>query len=129
MGTSPTAQALALLPALFLGTGLGLLYDLLRPPRRRGGAALQGLLDLLFALSAGAAAFLNAMAASNGRLGIWELAAALAGFLFYLHLLSPAILPLLERLDRVMSGTIRSSKKTVKKLAFSAKKFFSNGGE
>ena len=129
MGTSPAAQALALLPAFFLGMGLGLLYDLLRPPRRRGGEKLGALLDLLFALCAGAAAFLNAMGASDGRLGIWELAVSLLGFLFYLHLLSPGLLPLLERTDRVIFGTVRSSKKYVKKIAVSAKKFFSNGRE
>lgn len=126
METSLTDQALALLLALGLGTGLGLLYDLLRPPRRRSGRMLAGLLDLLFALAAGAAVFVYAMSAGSGRLGLWELTAALLGFLFYLHVLSPALLPLLELPYRVMEKTMRSCKKNGKKLADSAKKFFPN---
>lgn len=126
METSLTDQALALLLALGLGAGLGLLYDLLRPPRYRGGRVLATALDLLFGLAAGAAVFLYAMGADNGRLGLWELTAALLGFLFYLHALSPAVLPLLELPYRVMENTMRSCKKIGKKLADSAKKFFPN---
>lgn len=126
METSLSAEALALLLALGLGTGLGLLYDLLRPPRWRGGAVLAAVLDLFFALAAGAAVFVYAMGAGSGRLGLWELAAALLGFLFYLHALSPALLPLLELPYRVMENTIRSCKKVGEKLADSAKKSFPN---
>ena len=72
MSTSLYRQLAALGTALALGTGLGLLYDLLRPPRRQGGGLLASLLDLLFAFCAGAAVFLRAMAAPEGRLGLWE---------------------------------------------------------
>ena len=115
METNPVSQALALLSSLLLGLGLGLLYDLLRPPRRRGSAALGALLDLFFALAAGAAAFVNAMSAGEGRLGLWELSASLLGFLLYLQLLSPLLLPLLELPERVMFKMIQSCKKAAKK--------------
>lgn len=126
METSLVGQVLALLKASGLGAGLGLLYDLLRPPRRRGGRLLGTALDLLFGLGAGAAVFLFAMGAGSGRLGLWELTAALLGFLFYLHALSPALLPLLELPYRVIKNTIRSCKKNGKKTADSAKKSFPN---
>ena len=126
METSLAAQALALGQALGLGCGLGLLYDLLRPPRHRSGRIAGALLDLFFALASGAAAFLYAMGAGSGRLGLWELTAVLLGFLFYLHALSPVVLPLLELPYRVMSNMIRLFKKAGKKQAESIKKFFPN---
>lgn len=76
-----------LLTALVFGLSLGLLYDLMRPLRRRAGRA-GPLLDVLFALLSGLAAFLFAMGAENGRMGQWELAAMLAGFLLWLNFLS-----------------------------------------
>ena len=79
-------SAAALVQALLLGLALGLLYDLLRPLRHHAGRAAP-LLDLLFSLLAGAAAFLFAMRAPDGRMGLWELAAALAGFSLWEHLL------------------------------------------
>ena len=125
METSLRAQALSLLPALLLGMGLGLLYDLLRPPRRRMGKLPAALLDLFFALAAGAAAFLNALASSGGRLGLWGLTCTLTGFLLYLYALSPLLLPLLELPFRVISDTIRSCKNLGKKMGKTAKKIFS----
>ena len=111
METSLARQALALLEALALGAGLGLSYDLLRPPRHRLPPGPSALLDGLFALLAGAAVFLFAMGAGGGRLGLWELAAALLGALGYLHLLSPRVLPLLELPYRVIEYIMRSCKK------------------
>ena len=124
MGLRPSAQAMELLEALLLGVGLGLGYDLLRPPRRRSGGLAAGLLDLLFALLAGGAAFLLAMSTETGRTGLWELTAALLGFLFYLYALSPVVLPLLEGWYRVMFNTMRLFKKIEKNLRKSAKKSF-----
>lgn len=72
--------------ALLLGFGLALLYDLLRPLRHRAGGAAH-LLDLSFSVLAGAAVFLFAMRAPTGRIGLWELAAALTGFLLWEHVL------------------------------------------
>ena len=86
--TAPLArEAAALLPALLLGIGLGLVYDLLRPLRRRAAWAAAWT-DALFVLLAGVAAFALAMCAPDGRLGLWVLTAALLGFLLQLHLLS-----------------------------------------
>ncbi len=79
-------SAAALGQALLLGLALGLLYDLLRPLRHRAGRAAP-LLDLLFSLLAGASSFLFAMRAPGGRMGLWELAAALLGFLLWEHYL------------------------------------------
>ena len=112
--------------AVGLGLGLGFLYDLLRPPRRRVGPPAAALLDAVFGLAAGTAVFLFAMGAGSGRLGLWELAAALTGFLCYLYALSPLLLPLLELPYRVMDNTMRSWKKVRNKLAVSAKKCFQN---
>ncbi len=78
-------QALRLIAALGLGAALGLAYDLLRPWRRRAGRA-SPLFDVLFARLGGAAAFLYAFTARDARLGIWELAAMLGGFLLWLAL-------------------------------------------
>lgn len=124
MELRPSTQALELLAALLLGLGLGLCYDLLRPPRHRLGTLGGGLLDLLFSLLAGAAAFLLAMSSRGGRTGLWELTATLLGFLLYLHALSPAVLPLLEAGYRMMFSTIRLFKKIEKNLWKSAKKTF-----
>ena len=124
MGIRPSAQALELLEALLLGVGLGLGYDLLRLPRRRREGLAASLLDLLFALLSGAAAFLFAMSTQKGRTGLWELTATLLGFLLYLHALSPGMLPLLEGCCRVMLNTMRLFKKFEKNLLKSAKKTF-----
>ncbi len=78
--------AAALAQALLLGLALVLLYDLLRPLRRRAGRAAP-LLDVLFAVLSGLAVFLFAMRAPSGRLGQWELSAALGGFLLGEHFL------------------------------------------
>lgn len=120
------AEMLSLLPWLGLGMGIGLLYDLLRPPRWSAGTRTAALLDLLFAALALTAAFLTAMGAAEGRLDLWKLAADLLGFLFYLHVLSPVILPLTERSFRVIQNTIRSLKKLVENLGKTAKKYFPN---
>ena len=58
-----------------------------RRARRRAGRA-SPLLDLLFALLAGIGAFCCAMSSESGRLGIWELAASLMGFLLWQNFLS-----------------------------------------
>jgi len=121
------AEAQAMLPllsSLLLGMGLGLLYDLLRPPRHAAGRSAGALLDLLFAAFALAALFLGTMGLSQGRLGLWELTAALLGFLFYLYVLSPLLLPLTEDGYRVIKNTIRLLKKLNEKLGKTAKKHF-----
>lgn len=120
----PKRQLLQLLGALVLGFALGALYDLLRPPRRRLGGLAAALLDLLFALLAGTAAFLYAMGALDGRLGLWELAAAALGFLLYMPLLSPLFYPLFSACFEFLCGMIGSCKILCAKVPISAKKNF-----
>ena len=114
MGTPLRTQALRLVLALLLGLGEGLLYDLLRPPRRRLGRCA-ALPDLLFSLCAGLLAFLFAMGAGSGRLGLWELTSILLGFLLYLYAFSPLLLPLLERGTETWLNIIASCKKGMEK--------------
>lgn len=122
MALDPRAQALALLLAGALGLLLGLSYDLLRPPRRSAGAGLGALLDLLFGVLAACGAYLYAMGAGEGRLGLWELTSILLGFLVYLRIFSPLILPVLSRFYKGIQGIMESLKKLSAKLQFFAKK-------
>ena len=121
MAQSIRAQALYLLLAAGLGTALGLLYDLLRPLRRRTGDALW---DLLFCAAAAGACFCFAMYSGSGRLGSGGLAAALAGFLLYVHALSPSVAPLLERSARRVGSIWIFMGGQLKKIQVFAKKFF-----
>ncbi len=124
MAIDPRAQLLQLLGALILGLALGAVYDFLRPPRRRLGRLGASLLDLLFALLAGAVSFLYAMGALGGRLGLWELAACTLGFLSYLHLLSPLFYPLFSACFEFLCRIIGSCKKFCVNFQISAKKNF-----
>ncbi len=117
-------QALALALAFGLGLGTGLMYDLLRPLRRRGGKLLAAAADAVFALVSAFLLFLFAMQADNGRLGTWELAAALLGFLLYMHALSPAVLPILEKLYQITGKSLRSLEKNLKKIQNLLKRLF-----
>lgn len=124
METELGRQGAALLLGFGLGGLAGLCYDLIRPIRRRcgglGGAALDG----LFCVLAGGGLFLFAMGAGSGRLGLWDLAAALLGFLTYMHALSPPILPIFSTgLDKFCM-LMASCKKIIKKTALSAKIIF-----
>ena len=117
-------QALGLLGALLLGLGLGLAYDLLRPPRQGTGPLLTALLDVLFCLTAASAAFLYAMGVGEGRLGLWALAAILLGFLLYMDLLSRFFLGPFSRLWRVLERVGGLVKKFISMIVLSAKKAF-----
>lgn len=117
-------QALALALAFGLGLGTGLMYDLLRPLRRRGGKLLAAAADAVFALVSAFLLFLFAMQADNGRLGTWELAAALLGFLLYMHALSPVVLPILEKLYQITGKSLRSLEKNLKKIQNLLKRLF-----
>ena len=119
-------QLWALLLALALGALAGLLYDFLRPPRRRTGPAAGALLDILFCLLSGGGAFLYAMSAGNGRLGLWDLTAMLLGFLLYLHTLSPIMLRLFTAELDLCGRVMARCKKIIKKLVISAKNCFQN---
>ena len=126
MAQSIRVQALFLLLAAGLGAGLGLLYDLLRPLRRRTNDALW---DLLFCLAAALGCFCFAMYSGSGRLGSGELAAALAGFLLYVHALSPSVAPILERLTRGIGSIWIFMGAKLKKIQIYEKKFFKKSEE
>ena len=105
------------------GFGLGLLYDLLRPPRRmaeKGGAWL----DVLFCAAAAAAVFCLTMTIENAHLGGWELIAALAGFCIYINSLSRLLLPIFDKCARLLAAALAACKKIIKNTALSAKSIF-----
>ena len=114
-------QLRALLLSVALGALTGLLYDLLRPPRRRTGRTAGTLLDILFCLLAGIGAFLYGMSAGNGRLGLWELTGILAGFLLYMHTLSPLLLPRFTVALDICGRLMGNCKKGIKKTGLSTK--------
>lgn len=123
MALSIRGQALSLLLACGLGLVLGLLYDMLRPIRRRGGDTLW---DGLFCLCAAGAAFFLAMRAESGVLGTGELLMSLLGLLAYFHFLSPACFPAMEALVSEFGVLLTNTQLLIKKVAFSAKKLFQN---
>ena len=114
-------QALSLLLACALGTGLGLLYDLLRPIRQHSGNLVW---DLLFCVIAAVSAFLFAMRSPDGVLGTGELLLSLFGLLAYFHLLSPVFLPVFGKTYRIIGGFRINTQKSLKKVALTAKKLF-----
>lgn len=117
-------QAMALALALLLGLGTGLLYDLLRPLRRLGGKPLAAAADAVFAFASAFGLFVFAMQAENGRLGTWELAAALLGFLLYMHSLSLVVLPVLEKFFQIIGKGLRALKNNLKKIQKRLKSLF-----
>lgn len=117
-------QALTLLSAFLLGAALGLGYDLLRPLRRRSRGVLTALIDVVFALGAGVLAFVFAMGAANGRLGVWELTFTLAGFLVYLYTLSRRVYPIMDGGMKIVCVIAKKIKKFFQKNAEMAKFLF-----
>lgn len=117
-------QAMALALALLLGLSTGLLYDLLRPLRRLGGKPLAAAADAAFAFASAFGLFVFAMQADNGRLGTWELAAALLGFLLYMHSLSLVVLPVLEKFFQIIGKGLRALKNNLKKIQKRLKSLF-----
>ena len=104
-----------LLLALLTGAATGLIYDLLRPLRRRSGRVGSAVLDVLFALCAGTAAFVFAMSAPGGRLGMWELTLILAGFIAYMYTLSSRIYPVAGSMFELLIRLFGQIKKFYKK--------------
>lgn len=121
MGQSIHAQAASLLFACAGGAGLGLLYDLLRPVRRRSGDTLW---DLLFCLCAAGLAFTLAMHAESGMLGTGEIAFCLAGLLLYLWLLSPLLFPIFEKAAKTIGVLFKKTQFFTKKVWVWIKKLF-----
>ena len=110
--------------ALALGGVLGLIYDLLRPPRRALKRAAF-LADLAFCSLAAAGAFSLAMRDPLGRFGLWSVAASVAGFLLWLSLASPRVAPAVGRLWTAVAKLGRVVEKNAKKSLKSAKILFS----
>lgn len=117
-------QAMALARALLLGLGTGLLYDLLRPLRRLGGKPLAAAADAVFAFASAFGLFVFAMQADNGRLGTWELAAALLGFLLYMHSISLLVLPVLDKIFQILGKGLRAVRNNLKKIQKRLKSLF-----
>lgn len=109
--------------SLALGALLGLVYDLLRPPRR-AMRALGILADLAFCLLAALGAFSLAMADADGRFGLWAVAAGFAGFLLWLALVSPLFAPLAQKSWTRVAHLARICEKIAKKTAKSANSLY-----
>jgi len=120
------SQAKALGYALVLGFVLGLVYDLVRPVRRRSSTWGECILDVLFALFSGSAVFIYALAAPSGRLGVWELMFALCGFLLYTYLLSNRIYAVTDRFFVVIISIVRRVKIIGKNFLNMTKMYFQN---
>ena len=116
MEISLVKQAAALLAALALGALLGLLYDMIRPVRRRCAAWGAAVLDVLYGMVCGFCVFIYVLAAPGGRLGVWELGFSLLGFLLYLHILSDIVYPLTERAFSLLMELWSFLKKFIKNI-------------
>ena len=124
MEISNRKQALLLAAAFTLGAALGLCYDILRPLRRKCGAVGTAVIDFLFALLSAVALFVFSMSAGSGRLGLWELGAALLGFLSYIYTLSDAVFPVFDRVFIFFLNVCGKIKNFLKTSLNSAKKVF-----
>ncbi len=109
-------QALGLTLAFVMGAAMGVMYDVLRPLRRRSGRGGAALLDILYILFCGALAFVFAMGAGSGKLGVWELAATLAGFAGYIYTLSDLVFPLLDGAAGAISRLLKQVKLKIKNI-------------
>lgn len=112
--------------AFILGFVLGLVYDLVRPARRRSSTWGERVLDILYALFSGSAVFLYVLAAPGGRLGVWELLFTLCGFLSYLHLLSDRVFTFTDKFFVVVIALFRRTKNFIKKILDMTKMYFQN---
>ena len=117
-------QALWLAAAFALGAALGLCYDILRPLRRKCGTVGAAGIDFVFALLSCAGLFVFSMSADSGRLGLWELCAALLGFLGYIYTLSDYIFNALDRVFSIFLNVCGKIKKFLEIIPNSAKKVF-----
>ncbi len=129
MNTFVKDQAFLLAMAFALGAVIGICYDILRPLRYRCAAFIKVGTDFVFALLSAVLLFLFAMSAGNGRLGLWELAAALAGFLAYLYTLSDVFFAAFDRVFSLLSRGGRALGKHISDIANLVKKIFKKFSE
>lgn len=118
------AQAASLALAAALGMLLGLGYDAVRPLRRSAPAGLQTALDACYCLISGALVFCLAMAADNGRLGVWEPVCSMLGFAVYARIAGDRAVGIFTAIYRAVRRFFRAAKKIIKKTAVSAKMGF-----
>ena len=103
-----------------LGLALGLLYDILRPPRYFRGKNF--FWDLLFCALSAAGCFVLSM--NRGKAHIWELGSALVSFCLYINYLSPFLLPIFMGLFQRLLNCYLFILNSPKKLQIFVKKFF-----
>lgn len=121
-----TKQAAALGAAIVLGVLLGLIYDFLRPFRRRASVAAAACIDVAYGLCSGCGVFLYAMAAPGGRLGLWELSLTLLGFLLYTWTLSDRVFRLTDGVYSLVRRLVLYTENIMKKFRNMTKLFFQN---
>jgi len=122
MELSIGTQALRLGLFSLLGLGLGLFYDSLRPIRYLSKCSV--IWDGIFCLLAAAGCFILSM--DSGRLGLWELMAALLLFCLYINFLSPFLLPPYLKCFKTFGRICSLLSDKIKKTSGFAKKFFTN---
>ena len=93
MGVQIPEQLAQFFLSILLGTVLGLLYDLLRAVRLRGGRGLGHVLDAAYCLAAAGSVVLFVLS-GDGELRLFELAGSLGGAVLYFCLPGPALRPL-----------------------------------
>ena len=98
MSLHPLAQLGQLALALGLGAALGLLFDVLRVPRRHARrACTRAVLDTVFCLTVGLVVFAFGMAAGSGQVRLFMFLAIAAGWTGYFAWVSGQVLPSLEK--------------------------------
>ena len=130
MGVNISQQLLLFLRSVLLGGVLGLLYDLLRPFRRRSDLVWGGILDVLYGVTAVSGLFFFVMA-GDGELRIFILMGVAGGAVLFFCLLSELMAPLWEFWAALLLtpvGWIKnflvSLRKNFKKLFSFCKKWF-----
>ena len=93
MGNQVSQQLLVFGQSILLGFSAGLLYDLLRPFRLRL-PRLTGLLDSLYCLAVGVAAFLFLLQAAEGELRGFAVLGALGGAILFFCAFSAMLRPI-----------------------------------
>ena len=101
MSLHPLAQLGQLALALGLGAALGLLFDVLRVPRRHARrACTRAVFDTVFCLTVGLVVFVFGMAAGSGQVRLFMFLAIAAGWTGYFAWVSGQVLPPLEKFSR-----------------------------
>ncbi len=107
MSISPQDQLYALAGAFLVGLALGLLYDIIRPFRRRAPAWLEYFLDLLYCALFTIIVFLCARLLSQGQLRFFLLLINALGAFCYFNVLSRPIRALSALLERLIGFLLR----------------------